>query len=381
MKIAIVHDYLNQYGGAERVVEALHDIFPEAPIYTSIFVKENMPVNFQNMDIRTSFMQKFPFINYLYRFYLLFYPKAIESFNLKGYDIIISSSSAFAKGAIKDSDSLHFCYCYTPMRFVWDYKNYMAKEDLNIIIKKILPLVIRHLKKWELKTINRVDYYIGISKNISERIKRIYNVDAEYLYPPVKTSQFKISDKIEDFFLIVSRLSAYKNIDLAIRVFNKIGLPLKIVGTGSSKKYLEKLATSKLIEFLGRASEEELINLYSKCRAYIFPGSEDFGISTIEAQASGRPVIAFAAGGALETIIENKTGIFFRENSEESLTQAISRFMEIEKNFSPQEIREHTLKFDSEIFKNKFKFLVYKKYKEYIDIKMKYSKWKGHKYD
>ena len=310
MKIAIVHDYLNQYGGAERVVEVLHDIFPEAPIYTSIFVKENMPVNFQNMDIRTSFMQKFPFINYLYRFYLLFYPKAIESFNLKSYDIIISSSSAFAKGAIKGSDALHLCYCYTPMRFAWDYENYIKKECLNIIIKKILLLAIRYLKKWDLKTINRVDYYVGISKNISERLKRIYNIDAEYLYPPVKTSEFKISDKTEDFFLIVSRLSAYKNIDLAIRVFNKIGLPLKIIGNGGSRKYLEKLATSKLIEFIGRISEEELLNYYSKCRAYIFPGSEDFGISPIEVQASGRPVIAFAAGGALETIIENKTGIF-----------------------------------------------------------------------
>ncbi|MCL4377361.1 MAG: glycosyltransferase [Actinobacteria bacterium] len=368
MKITIIHDYLNQYGGAERVVEVLHEIFPKAPIYTSIYLKDNMPESFRKMDIRTSYMQKFPLLNKHFKKYLLFYSRAIESFNLKEYDLVISSSSAFAKGAVKGSGAYHVCYCYTPMRFVWDYENYVKKENFGKIPSFFLPLMIKKLKKWDLKTIGRVDLYIAISKNIRDRIKRVYNVEAEYVYPPVNVTQFKISEDIKDYFLIVSRLNSYKNIDLVIKVFNMLKLNLKIVGTGPYRKSLEDLVKSDRVEFLGKVSENELIKLYSECKAFIFPGVEDFGIAPLEAQASGRPVIAFAGGGALETVVDGVTGLFFKDNSIVSLTDAIKRFFEFENKFNPEIIRKNALKFDTEIFKTNIKNLILEKYDDFKKI-------------
>lgn len=362
MKIAIVHDYLNQYGGAERVVETMHEIFPQAPVYTTIYDMKKMPDSFKGMDIRTSFMQKLPFIEKHFKKYLMFYPRAIESFDLKDYDLVISSSSAFGKGAIKRTGACHICYCYTPMRFVWDYENYVKKEELNFIFKKSLPLFIKRLRNWDLKTNAGVDYFIAISKNIKERIKKVYGIDADYIYPPVNISKFKIFNSLEDYFLIVSRLNSYKNIDLVISVFNKLKLKLKIVGTGPYKEKLESLIENKNIQLLGRVAESELIELYGKCRAFIFPGSEDFGIAPVEAQASGRPVIAFAAGGALETINEGISGIFFRDNSIDSLIDSIKSFLKSESQFDPKTIRSNALKFDKEVFKKKFKDYVLNKY-------------------
>ena len=362
MKIVIVHDYLNQYGGAERVVETMHEIFPQAPVYTTIYDMKKMPDSFKGMDIRTSFMQKLPFIEKHFKKYLMFYPRAIESFDLKDYDLVISSSSAFGKGAIKRTGACHICYCYTPMRFVWDYENYVKKEELNFIFKKSLPLFIKRLRNWDLKTNAGVDYFIAISKNIKERIKKVYGIDADYIYPPVNISKFKIFNSLEDYFLIVSRLNSYKNIDLVISVFNKLKLKLKIVGTGPYKEKLESLIENKNIQLLGRVAESELIELYGKCRAFIFPGSEDFGIAPVEAQASGRPVIAFAAGGALETINEGISGIFFRDNSIDSLIDSIKSFLKSESQFDPKTIRSNALKFDKEVFKKKFKDYVLNKY-------------------
>jgi len=362
MKIAIVHDYLNQYGGAERVVETMHEIFPQVPIYTTIYDMKKMPDSFKEMDIRTSFMQKLPFIDKHFKKYLMFYPNAIESFDLKDYDLIISSSSAFAKGAIKRTGACHICYCYSPMRFVWDYENYVQKEELNFIFKKSLPLFIKKLKNWDLRTNTGVDYFVAISKNIKDRIKNAYGIDANYIYPPVDISKFRIFNSLEDYFLIVSRLNSYKNIDLVIKVFNKLKLKLKIVGTGPYKKKLESLIENKNIKLLGRVTENELIELYGKCRAFIFPGSEDFGIAPVEAQASGRPVIAFAAGGALETIIEDVSGTFFHDNSIDSLSDSIKSFLKLEGQFNPITIRSNALKFDKEVFKKEFKNYVLEKY-------------------
>jgi len=369
MKIAIVHDFLNQYGGAEKVIEVFNDLFPDAPIFTSIYLEDKMPIIFKKMSVKTSFMQKFPFLDKHFKKYLIFYPKAIESFDLSNYDMILSSSSSFAKGAIKNINSCHICYCYSPMRYVWDYKHYIEKENFNRLILKILPFALRKLKKWDLKTIGRVDYYIAISNYIKDRIKACYNIDSKVIYPPVNVKSFKVSDKIENYFLIVSRLTAYKNIDTVINAFNDLGLPLKIVGEGPYGKTLESMVKNKNIEFLGKLRDEELIEIYSKCLAYIFPGKEDFGITPVEAQASGRPVIAFAEGGALETVVDGVTGLFFNQNSCESLKEVINKFLKTGDTFISSKIVENALRFDTSIFKKEIINFTNQKYNEYLNRK------------
>ena len=360
MKIAIVHDYLNQYGGAERVVEVLHEVFPEAPIYTSVYLPDNLPDSFKQMDIRATFMQGFPFIDKLYKKYLMFYPFAMRSLNVKKYDLIISSSSSFAKGVKKGKNALHVCYCYTPTRFIWYYNFYIKNENFNKIISFLLPLFIRFLKSWDLKVIKGIDKFIAISKNIQKKIKIYYGRDSVVIYPPVDLSKFNILDANNenkgDYFLIVSRLNSYKNLDLVVKAINKLSLNLKIIGTGPYRQELERIAKgNRKIEFLGRVTDEELKRYYAGCRALIFPGEEDFGMAPLEAQASGRSVIAYAKGGALETIIKGETGIFFKEDNEDSLAEAIKQFVKIEDKFEPQKIRAHALKFDKEIFKINFK--------------------------
>ena len=237
MKIAIIHDYLNQYGGAEKVIEVLFELFPDAPIYTSIYDQAKLPPVFKSMDIRTSYMQKLHFLGKHFKKYLLLYPGAIERFDLSEYDLILSSSSAFAKGAIKRNDASHICYCYTPMRFVWEYESYIENENFSRLESRILTSMIKKLKDWDLKTAGRVDYYVAISDYVKDKIKKSYNRDAEVIYPPVNTGDFKVSNTIEDYFLIVSRLNAYKNIDLVIRVFNELGLNLRIkIGRASCRE-------------------------------------------------------------------------------------------------------------------------------------------------
>jgi len=367
MKLAIVHDYLNQYGGAERVIETLHELYPDVPIYTSIYTPNTMPASFKEMDIRTSFMQKLPMLEKYFKYYLLLYPRAIESLNLSGYDVVLSSSSAFAKGVRTEKGALHICYCYTPARFVWDYENYVKKEGLLKLVSKILPLAIKRLRKWDLETISRIDCFIAISNNIKDKIKKFYNRDSVVIYPPVNISMFDIQKGIGDYFLIVSRLNSYKNLDLAIRAFNLVDLKLKVVGVGPFRKTLEKLANGNNIEFLGKVTDKELIKLYGRCRALIFPGEEDFGITPLEAQASGRPVITYAKGGSLETIIDGKTGVLFKENNPRSLLKAIEQFIEIEDSFDKKIIRDNALRFSAEIFKEKIKTFIDKKYSEHTN--------------
>ncbi len=350
MKVAIVHDYLNQYGGGEKVVEVLHELYPDAPIFTSIFLPERLPSVFSTFDIRPSFMQKLPFMERHFKKYLLLYPLAIERFDLTGFDLILSSSSAFAKAARAPKGACHICYCYSPMRFAWDLESYINKEQINFFYKLTLPSAVSLLRKWDIKTLDRVDHFIGISQHITKKIKMIYQRDADLIYPPVDFSQFFISSTQENYFLIISRLNAYKRIDIAIDAFNQLSLPLWIIGEGPHGDVLKKRA-NKNIRFLGEVSQEDLAHYLNRSRAFVFPGEEDFGIAPVEAMASGRPVIAYGRGGALETVLNGVTGIFFKDQTAQSLIEAVHRFMDIE--FDSRKIREHVLQFDKGIFKKK----------------------------
>ncbi len=353
MKTALVHDYLNQAGGAERVVEALHELYPESPIYTSFYDREKMPDVFRKMDIRTSFMQHLPLMRRHFKKYLPLYPFAFESFDLSGYDLIVSSSAAWGKGVKKHRGATHICYCHSPMRFVWKRENYLEKEKFGSTMKAMLHPVLEWLKRWDLKTSEGVDHFIANSKATAERIRMFYGRDAEVIHPPVDTSFFKpYNGGSKDFFLIVSRLNPYKHIDLAVEAFNELGLPLYIIGAGPDAGRLRSLAGQN-ITFLGKLPDDEIVKYYSQCRAYILPGEEDFGLTPVEAQACGRPVIAFKAGGALESVVEGITGIFFEEPEKASLAEAVVKFNRM--SFDPDEIRSQAMAFDKEVFKKKMR--------------------------
>jgi len=352
-KIAIVHDYLNQRGGAERVVAVLHEMYPDAPIYTAIVDYDNIWPELDGADIRPTWMQRLPFLKRHFKKYLPFYPMAVESIDLRGYDIVISSSSAFAKGALKPRGALHVCYCYTPMRFVWDTERYLEKEGLGFMARLALPFLLRRLKSWDLKSAVRPDYYVAISTAVRERIERFYGLDAAVIFPPVDVARYKPADVCEGFYLIVSRLNAYKRIELAVEAAGRLGVPLKVVGSGPFKDELMRLAKPN-VEFLGRLDDEEVAGLYARCKALIFPGEEDFGIVPLEANAAGRPVIAYKAGGALDTVIDGVTGYFFDAPTVESLMDAMRRMEAGARVFDPAAIRAHAMKFGTEVFKERF---------------------------
>jgi glycosyltransferase involved in cell wall biosynthesis len=352
LEIALVHDYLNQYGGAERVLEALHQMYPQAPVFTSIYARNLMPARFRNWDIRTSFMRKLPLATKWHQLYMPLYPTAFEKFDLSSYDVVLSSSSAFAKGVITEPDALHVCYCHSPMRFAWNYHDYMAGESVPRRAHIVLSLILNYVRLWDEVTAGRVDTFIANSRVVARRIRKRYGRSATVINPPVNTRQYTPAPRGEhgDYFLIVSRLIPYKRIDLVIDAFNTLELPLKVVGRGRQAAELQARAEPN-VEFLGGVSEATLKGLYARCRCFIFPGEEDFGIAPLEAQASGRPVIAYGAGGALETVIPGITGEFFTEQTPDALADVVSRFNE--SAYDPVDIRHHAEKFDIEMFKHR----------------------------
>jgi glycosyltransferase involved in cell wall biosynthesis len=352
MKVALVHDYLNQMGGAERVVMAFHQIFPDAPIYTSIYDQQRVDPAFKEMDIRTSFMQKFPLVTRHHQPYLPFYPFAMESLDLRDYELVLSSSSAFGKGVITRPETMHICYCHTPMRWCWNYREYVEREQLGGMARLVLPLLITGLRMWDQVSAMRVDHFIANSPVVAERIQKYYRRDAVVIPPPVEVSRFSFdpATEVEDYFLIISRLIPYKRIDLAIEACNRLRLPLVIIGAGRDLERLKRLA-GPTIRFLGRLSDQEVLRYYVRCRALLFPGEEDFGITPLEAQACGRPVIAYGSGGALASVVEGITGVFFYEQTVDSLATALASFDE--RRYEPQTIRSHALEFDMPRFRRR----------------------------
>ena len=352
MKVALVHDYLNQMGGAERVVLALHEIFPDAPIYTSIYDPQRVDPAFQKMDIRTSFMQKFPGVTKHHQPYLPFYPFAMESLDLRGYDLVLSSSSAFGKGVITRPETMHICYCHTPMRWCWNYDEYVEREQLGSTARKILPFLITGLRIWDQTSAMRVDHFIANSPVVAERIQKYYRRDAIVIPPPVEASRFPFDPTVEpeDYFLTLSRLIPYKRVDLAIEACNRLHLPLVVIGNGRDQDRLKQLAGPS-IRFMGRLSDEEVLHYLAHCRAFLSLNEEDFGITPLEAQASGRPVIAYGAGGALTSVVDGVTGTFFVKQTVDSLTEVLASFDE--HTYDPTVIRNHALEFDMPRFKRR----------------------------
>ena len=363
MKVALVHDYLVQYGGAERVLECFAEIFPEAPIYTLIYDKELMHGIFEKKDVRTSFLQKIPFSGKRHRLLPEFMPMAIEQFDFRDFDLVLSDSSSYAKGVITGPETLHLCYMHTPMRYAWDdCQRYTSEFNFPGMIKKLVPIFMNYIRVWDRLSAERPDKIIANSNFVAKRIKKYYKKEAIVIHPPVDTNNFFVSEKREDYYLMVGRLLAYKRYDIAIQAFNKLGLPLKIIGRGPEMKKLKKMAGPN-IEFLGRVSDDELARYYSRSRAFVFPQEEDFGIVAIEAMASGVPVIAYRGGDIPEHMEEGKMGEFFEEQTANAIVEVLRKFDA--GLYDSAYIRKRALDFDKEIFKQKIRDFVEKEWENF----------------
>jgi glycosyltransferase involved in cell wall biosynthesis len=349
MSVALVHDWLNQLGGAEDVLVALHNLYPRAPIYTSIYDRRGMPREWLGWDIRSSWMDRLPNVHRMHQPYMPLYALTFARTRIPAaYDLVVSNKSAFCLGVKTAPGTRHICYCLTPTRFIFDFDAYAARERIPGATRIVLRALNCALRRWERDAAQRVTEFIAISREVRERIKRCYGRDATIIYPPVQVSQFAVSRQDDGYFLIVSRLLPYKRIDLAIEACNQLGLPLVIAGDGRDRDRLARLA-GPTVTLLGRVDNDRRLQLLSGCRAFIFPGLEDFGIAPIEAMACGKPVIAYAGGGSLDTVIDGRTGLLFCEPTAGSLAQAIQRFAGLA--FHPDRIRAHAERFGVERFK------------------------------
>ncbi len=325
-RVALVHDWLNQIGGAENVLEMLVGMYPGAPVFTSIYAPDLMPASYRGWDIRPSFMQRLPGVARRHQLYLPLYPLAFGRMRLDGYDLVLSNKSGFCHGVQVAPGATHVCYCLAPTRFLWQYEAYREREQLGRWADAALTPLLPRLRAWDYAAAQRVHHFVAISADIRNRIRRFYDRDSTVIYPPVDVHRFlPCADPPGDYFLAGGRLIPYKRLDLAVRACSELGLKLLVYGSGRDAEALARVA-GPTVTFLGRVSWDDLVCLFQGCKAFIFPGLEDFGIAPLEAQAAGRPVIAYAGGGALDTVIAGKTGEFFREQSVESLKAVLAAF-------------------------------------------------------
>jgi len=340
--------------GGEKCVEALCELFPQATLFVLVHVKGSVSPKLEAMPIRTSFIQRLPSAGRNYRRYLPLFPSAVERFNLSEFDLVVSSSHAVAKGVRTPPHALHICYCYTPMRYIWGlYDDYFGKKRAGLSTRAGMWLFRNYLRRWDVRTAQNPHYLVAISENVRQRIKMIYNRNADVIYPPVDTSFFRLSTRDDGYYLIVSALVPYKRVDLAIRAFNKLREKLVVVGDGPELGRLKNLA-GPTVELVGWQSDEHVREYYARCKALVFPGEEDFGIVPVEAMACGKPVIALARGGAVETVLDTptlKTGVLFEEQSEDALMDAVRRMKE--ETYHPEELRSFALTFDRDVFKRR----------------------------
>lgn len=338
---------MNQIGGAEDVLEEMVALFPQAPLYTSIYWHHKMPTHWQDWDIRCLWIDRLPLIHQKHQLYLPFYPLAWGGLDLSAYEVVLSNKSGFCHGFQHGEETLHVCYCLAPTRYVWQFEAYMERENVARPVRLALRPLVQMLKGWDFRAAQRVHHFIAISREVQERIRRFYHRESVIIYPPVNTDRFVPAAKADDYFLSVGRLVPYKRVDLLVQACTRLGLPLKIAGRGRDLERLREMA-GPTVEFLGYVPDEDLPELFARARAFVFPGLEDFGITPVQSQAAGRPVIAFRGGGALDTILEGKTGAFFAEQTVESLTRVLEKFDVAAYNSA--DCREHALQFDRRIF-------------------------------
>jgi glycosyltransferase involved in cell wall biosynthesis len=361
-RVALVHDWLNQMGGAEQVLENLVSLFPGAPVYTSIYAPKSVAAAYRAWDIRTTWMDKLPGVKQHHQLFFPIYPLAFESLQLDSYDVVLSNKSGFCHGVITPPETVHVCYCLTPTRYVWRYHDYARRESIGRLARAALQPVLYALRMWDRLAADRVDRFVAISKEIQQRIKKYYRRDSIIVYPPVETERFQPASSYDDYYLSVGRLVPYKRVDLAVQACTQLGLPLKVAGKGRDLARLRAIA-GPTVEFLGYVPDEELGDLMAHCRAFLFPGAEDFGIAPIQAMAAGRPVIAYAYGGALETVVEGVSGLLFHKQSVPALVEALQRF-EADR-YDPARIRQHAEQYDVSVFRKRIGEVVAQAYEEH----------------
>ncbi len=348
MRLTLVHDWLNQIGGAEDVLATLVDMYPQSPVFTSIYAPGSMPDAYRNWDIRTSWLDLLPAIHTHHQPYLPLYPLAWNRLDLSAYDVILSNKSGFCHGVKHDDNTVHICYCLAPTRYVWQLESYIAREGLGPLVETALKPLVAVLKRWDYDAAQRVDHFIAISSEIQGRIKTYYDRNSVVIYPPVDTRRFDVpAAEPEDYFLVVSRLIPYKRIDLAVQAATRLNLPLKVGGRGRDLDRLKALAGPS-VEFLGFVPDAELPGLMARAQAFIFPGLEDFGITPVQSQAAGRPVIAYGGGGALDTVIPGVGGEHFHAITVESLAEVMATFDAT--RYDPAAMKQHAAQFDRSLF-------------------------------
>jgi glycosyltransferase involved in cell wall biosynthesis len=365
LRVAIVHYWFVGRAGGEKVVEALAEVFPQADLFSLVADRDTLAPVLQSKNLQTSFLQRVPGARKFHRHFLFLQAIALEQFDLSAYDLVISSESGPAKGVITSSKTCHVCYCHSPMRYIWEmYSSY--RRGMNPLVGAIFSLAAHYMRIWDLTSARRVDYFVANSQFIASRIRKYYGCQSTVIHPPVESALGHTRTAPGDYYLCVGRLVDYKRFDLAVRACTELGRQLRVIGDGPQHKILRKLA-GPTIEFLGRVDDDELREHLAGCRALLFPGEEDFGIVPIEAQSFGRPVIAYASGGVLETVrgvfpgetvVDNATGVFFSDQSTTNLVEAIRHFESHENAFCPATIREHSLQFDSAIFRDRIRDFV-----------------------
>lgn len=363
MKLALVHDWMNQIGGAEDVLDELMQDYPSAPIYTSIYDRVHMPQHWQARHIKTLWLDRLPGIYRHHQRYLPLYPLAWAGLDLSEYDVVLTNKSGFCHGLQVGADTLHICYCLAPTRYVWQFEHYAQRESLGKSVQLAVKSLLPWMRWWDYRAAQQVHHFIAISRDIQQRIKTYYKRDSEIIYPPVDVKKrFVPSHSHGDYFLSLGRLVPYKRVDLIVEACTRLGLPLKVGGTGRDLERLKSIA-GETVEFLGFVPDEQLPELFANCKAFVFPGFEDFGITPVQAQATGRPVIAYAAGGALDTVVDGVTGMHVHAQTVEAFMQVLQAFDE--SDYNSEVIRQHALQFDREVFNTKIQQMIEEKWQAF----------------